>query len=104
MAYQWAFLRNLVEGPLSSQEANLMVRDCWVNNAWDLSIISVTLPKDIVQEILATPIQWYGSDVEILGLGTVMRGSSLISQPILLSIVTPALPLLSHRLDLGLED
>lgn len=64
VAYQWAFLRNLVEGLLSSQEANLMVRDCWVNNAWDLSIISVTLPKDIVQEILATPIQWYGADAD----------------------------------------
>lgn len=38
-------LRGVVEGPLTSQESNLMVRDFWVNNSSDLSGISITLPE-----------------------------------------------------------
>ncbi|KAK7825178.1 putative ribonuclease h protein [Quercus suber] len=50
-------LRSLVEGPLTSGEDNLMIKDVTANGSWDLHLLSVPLSPFILNAIQATTLR-----------------------------------------------
>ena len=60
-------LRELIEGPLNREQAELTIKQCFdENNAWIPSSISFVLLESVLNSILATPFSYDPHSVDEL--------------------------------------
>ena len=68
-------LRSLMQGPLLREEDQLEVKDVISASGWNLSSISMVLPKEVLSEIIATPFVVATSSTDRLARIGIANGS-----------------------------